>query len=322
MKYRTFGDTGREVSEVGLGCWQIGGGWGEVSEEEALGILRATVEGGVRMFDTADVYGSGLSETLIGRFLKDCPEEIFVATKFGNMGPDLSLGGLRKFTEDSLRRLGVEALDLTQSHCLRPPTLRDADVFASLRTLKEEGKIKAFGASVESMEEAMTLLDADGLSSLQIIFNIFRQKPIDALFEKAKERNVALIVRLPLASGLLSGKFTKDTKFAPDDHRTFNEDGQRFNVGETFAGVGLKKGVELADRIKPLVPEGMSMAQMALRWILDHDAVTVVIPGASRASQAAANAAASELPPLSDELHAKLRDFYETDVARHIRGAY
>jgi aryl-alcohol dehydrogenase-like predicted oxidoreductase len=200
--------------------------------------------------------------------------------------------------------------------------MREGEVFETLRGLKDAGKIKAFGASVESMDEALICLDQEGLSSLQIIFNIYRQKPIAELFEKAKKKDVAIIARVPLASGLLTGKFKVDTSFADDDHRNFNKDGQLFNVGETFAGLPYEKGVELSDKLKTFLPEGMTMVQMALRWILDHDAVSVVIPGASKVEQAAGNAVISDLAPLSDALHAKITEFYDGEVKEHIRGRY
>jgi aryl-alcohol dehydrogenase-like predicted oxidoreductase len=218
--------------------------------------------------------------------------------------------------------LGVDTLDLTQLHCIPTEELQKGEVFDSLRTLQQEGKIRLFGASVESMDEALICLEQPGLASLQIIFNLFRQKPIQTLFEAAQEKGVALIVRLPLASGLLTGKFTRETHFAQDDHRNFNRDGQSFNVGETFAGLPFEKGVELADALKDTVPEGMTMAQMALRWILDFDAVTTIIPGASRVEQVSSNVSAATVPPLGDELHAQLRDFYTAHVKQHIRGPY
>ncbi|HEX8235053.1 MAG TPA: aldo/keto reductase [Abditibacteriaceae bacterium] len=327
MQRRVFNGSGVQVSEVGLGTWQIGGSWGNVSEEESLAVLRTAAESGVTFFDTADVYGDGRSESLIGKFLQESSADIFVATKLGRSGTpggaaNFSLDSFRLHTEASLRRLGVEALDLTQLHCIPTEVLQQGEVFDWLRTLQKEGKIRHFGASVESMDEALLCLQQDGLASLQIIFNIFRQKPISALFEAAQAKGVALIVRLPLASGLLSGKFTKETHFSTDDHRNFNRDGQAFNVGETFAGLPFEKGVELSDGLKALVPPGMTMAQMALRWILDYDAVTTVIPGARNTNQVAANVSASALPPLGEELHAKLRDFYEAQVAAHIRGPY
>lgn len=328
MKKRPLGAGGVNVGEVGLGCWQFGGDWGATSEEESLQTLRAAFETGVTFYDTADVYGGGLSERLIGRWLAaDKPKGVFVATKLGRGklgGPEnFTLETMRTHTEDSLLRLGVEALDLTQLHCVSTETLRDGAIFENLRTLQAEGKIRRWGASVESMEEAHLCLAQDGLSSLQIIFNLFRQKPIDDLFADAQAKGVALIVRLPLASGLLSGKYTADTQFAPQDHRTYNRDGQAFNVGETFAGLPFEKGVALADALKPLVPDGFTLAQMALRWCLDFPAVSVLIPGAKNPAQAHSNAHVSDLPPLSPELHQTLHRFYkEQGIAEAIRGPY
>lgn len=327
MNFRAFNKTGFNASEIGLGTWQLGGTeWGDVDERQAADVLRAATDSGVNFFDTADVYGTGRSEEIIGKFLKNHAGEIFVATKLGRFpqpggAAKFSLPTMRTHTEASLRRLGVESLDLTQLHCVPMEVLRDGEVFESLRTLKREGKIKEFGASVETNEEALLCLQQEGLASLQIIFNIFRQKPIE-FFAEARSKEVALIVRLPLASGLLSGKFTRETKFAESDHRNFNRDGQQFNVGETFAGIEFEKGVGFANELKHFVPEGIGMAQMALRWILDFDAVSVVIPGASKPSQAERNAAASNLTPLGDELHRRLKEFYETRVASNIRGRY
>jgi aryl-alcohol dehydrogenase-like predicted oxidoreductase len=230
--------------------------------------------------------------------------------------------GVRAATEASLKRLGVDALDLTQLHCVPPQVLQRGVIFDWLRKLQREGKIKNFGASVESMDEAKVCLAQDGLCSLQIIFNIFRQKPIHTIFAEAKRKRVGIIIRLPLASGLLSGKLTKAQKFPQNDHRNYNRDGQHFNVGETFAGLPFEKGVELADALKPLVPAGMTMADLAQRWILDHDAVSTVITGASKPEQALANARVSNLPKLSPELHAKLAEFYQHQVTQHIRGPY
>jgi aryl-alcohol dehydrogenase-like predicted oxidoreductase len=323
------------VSEVGLGCWQFGGTeWGAVSEADALATLRAAADAGVTFLDTADIYGLGRSERLIGRFLRDNPScKPFVATKLGK-NPDpggddnFSLATFRKHTEASLERLGVEALDLQQLHCVPIEQLRAGGVFDWLRTLRREGKIRRWGASVESDEEALICLQQDGLASLQIIFNVYRQKPIADLFDEAKRKGVAIIVRLPLASGLLSGRYAKDTTFAATDHRTFNRDGQQFNVGETFAGLPFDRGVELTEELRAILPPGGvpgeagSMAQWALRWCLDFDAVTVVIPGARNAEQARGNAAASDLPPLPDETHRRLRAFYERNVAGLIRGKY
>jgi len=327
MNKRAFGKTGFATGEIGLGCWQLGGAdWGNLDEERAFEILSTAVEAGINFFDTADVYGSGRSETLIGQFLKRRSERIFVATKLGRLGDlypaNYTEAGLRAATEASLRRLGVEALDLTQLHCVPTEVMRRGDVFDWLRKLRQEGKIKNFGASVESMEEALLCLEQPDLASLQIIFNVFRQKPISTLFSKAIAKNVGIIVRLPLASGLLSGKLTKDAQFAQNDHRNYNRDGQFFNVGETFAGIPFEKGVELVDSLKAWVPEGCTLAEMAQRWILDYDAISVIIPGASRPEQARANAATSNLPPLPAELHERLAEYYNREVAACIRGPY
>lgn len=330
MQSRPFSNLGVEVSEVGIGTWQLGGTeWGDVSDAQALETLQAAAESGVNFIDTADIYGAGRSELLIGRFLngRSDADRFFLATKLGRR-PDpgwpenFTRKTVFRHTEDSLRRLGVEAIDLTQTHCIPLEEMRRGEVFAHLAELRRQGKIKAFGASVESMAEALVCLEHRDVQSLQIIFNVFRQKPIHVLFERAKRQQVALIVRLPLASGLLAGKYTADTTFAENDHRTFNREGQAFNVGETFAGLPFETGVALADVLKPLVPEGSTMPQFALRWCLDFDAVSSVIPGAKRPQQARENAAASQLPRLSDSLHKSLRQFYGDEVAARIRGPY
>ncbi|HVS53979.1 MAG TPA: aldo/keto reductase [Opitutaceae bacterium] len=330
MKTRIFGRTGRAVGEVGLGTWQLGANWGDVTDATAMATLRAAWDAGTTLFDTADVYGMGRSETFIGKFLRETPgarERAYVATKLGRFSPpgwpeNFTRAGVRQHTEASLKRLGVDALDLTQFHCIPLEVLKRGEVFEHVRELKREGKIRDFGVSVESMEEADFCVRQEGVAALQIIFNIFRQKPIHTLFAEAKRRNVALLVRLPLASGLLAGKFTAATKFPESDHRNFNRDGQQFNVGETFAGLPFAKGVELADALKPLVPAGLTMSDMALRWCLDFDAVSAIIPGAKNPEQARSNARASALPPLGAALHGRLADFYEREVAAHIRGAY
>jgi aryl-alcohol dehydrogenase-like predicted oxidoreductase len=325
MKHRNFGSDSLRVSEIGLGTWQLGAEWGNVADDTAQQILQAAVDNGINFFDTADIYGQGRSERRIGRFLQASQANVTVATKLGrasdpgwpdNFGADV----IRRHTEASLARLGVDSLDLTQFHCIDPHELKKGDVFDAVRRLQEEGLIRRFGASVESIEDARVCLKQEGLASLQVIFNIFRQEPAKDLFAEAAEKGVAIIVRVPLASGLLSGRFDRRTRFAADDHRNFNADGQRFNVGETFAGVPFAKGLELVEEIRPLVPAGMTMAQFALRWILDHAGVTVVIPGATSPDQAAANAAASELAPLGETLHRNLRDLYETTIRPHVRG--
>ena len=330
MKSRLFGATGRSVGEVGLGTWQLGAGWGDVSDATALATLRAAWDAGTTLFDTADVYGMGRSETLIGQFLRATPGArgtAYVATKLGRFSPpgwpeNFTRAGIRQHTEASLQRLGVEALDLTQLHCVPFAVLQQGEVFEHLRELKREGKIRDFGVSVESMDEADCCVRTEGVAALQIIFNIFRQKPIRTLFAEAKQRQVALLVRLPQASGQLGGKMTRGMTFPADDHRNFNRDGQQFNVGETFAGLPFEKGVELADALKPIVPAGLTLADLALRWCLDFDAVSAIIPGAKNPAQAAANARASTLAPLGFALHARLADFYAREVAAQVRGPY
>ncbi|MDI6402363.1 aldo/keto reductase [Balneolaceae bacterium ANBcel3] len=327
MKTRQLCPDGTMVTECGLGCWQLGGGWGiPWNFDTASDILSASHQAGVRFFDTADVYGdgNGESETSIGAFLPD-HNNTFFATKLGRNGifPDkYSRETLLEATEASLSRLKIKTLPLTQLHCIPLAELKKGDVFDWLREQKENGLIERFGASVETVEEGLVCLEQDGLSTLQVIFNIFRQKPLEKLLPAAKEKGVGIIVRLPLASGLLSGKMTKETAFAPGDHRNFNKDGKVFNVGETFAGLPFEKGLELVEKLRPLVPEGFTMAQMALRWILDHPEVSVVIPGASSPEQARANASISEMPSLPDSLHEELKSFYKKEVHPHIRGAY
>jgi aryl-alcohol dehydrogenase-like predicted oxidoreductase len=326
MKTRSF--AGVAVSEVGLGCWQIGGDqWGDVSEADALDVLRASADAGVSFLDTADVYGAGRSEELLGRFIKQFPRDrFFIASKFGRF-PRPGMPGnfdpkvIREHTENSLKRLGIERLDLTQLHCLPMEQLERAEVWETVRALQKEGKIARFGASVESVAEAEECLKHADCASLQLIFNIFRQTPqTSGLLDRCAAKGVAVIVRLPLASGLLAGKYTASTTFAPEDHRTNNQNGEKFNVGETFGGLGFAKGLELTERLRAFVPAGYTMLQMALRWCLDFPAVTTIIPGARNRAQAQSNAAASALPPLPRESHERLRDFFATDVKPHVRG--
>ncbi len=327
MNTRTFGGDPTRVSEIGLGCWQIGGDqWGSVSDADALATLQAAADTGVTFFDTADIYGLGRSESLVAKFVKDArPKNVFIATKLGRW-PQPGLPDncrpehLRRFTEESLKRLGVDALDLTQLHCVPLAELERGEVFETLRQLKDEGKIKRFGASVESTAEAKACLAQPGLASLQIIFNVFRQTPITAIFDEAQKKGVAIIVRLPLASGLLTGTYSHSTKFAPTDHRSYNRNGEKFNVGETFAGLGWENGLEIVDKLRSLMPEGYIMPQLALRWILDFPAVTTVIPGARNAKQAQANAKPSTMRPLSEQTHEKLRRFYQEQVVPLVRG--
>ena len=325
MHTRTFA-AGPGVGEVGLGCWQIGGDqWGDVPSSDALATLNAAADAGTTFFDTADVYGSGHSETFVGEFLRGRADKPFVATKlvrFGDPGlPDnCKPEVMRRHTEASLKRLGVEALDLTQLHCVPQAILERGEVFEVLRQLQAEGKIKRWGASVESTAEAKICLAQEGLASLQVIFNVFRQTPATAIFDECRTKNVAVIVRLPLASGLLAGKYNPGTTFAANDHRSFNRDGEKFNVGETFAGLGFETGLGLVDELRGLLPPGTPLAPFALKWCLMHPAVTVVIPGARNPEQARANAAAADSPAIPEATMAKLREFYATKVAPAVRG--
>lgn len=326
MHTRSF--DGIQVGEVGLGCWQIGGSWAHVEEEDALAILRSAYAAGVTFFDTADVYGAGRSERLIARWVaEDKPQGIFVATKQGRFSPpgwpeNWTLDAMRQHINASRERLNVDCLDLVQLHCIPTDALREGTVFDHLRTLQGEGLIKRFGASVESMEEAEICMAQSGLVSLQILFNVLRQRPVWQLFDKAQANGTSLIVRLPLASGLLSGKMTKQTAFGEEDHRNFNRDGAAFNVGETFSGLPYDAAIDLVEALRPHVPQDMTMAQFAMRWILDHPAVTVVIPGASRPDQVASNVSAAALASLPADLHATLEQWYRSDVDHLVRGPY
>jgi aryl-alcohol dehydrogenase-like predicted oxidoreductase len=339
MKQRTFGDSGRVVSEVGLGTWQLGGSdWGGLDEDAARNVMHAALDAGINFFDTADVYGSGASERRIGAFLRQLTQdadpqrqqlgrELFVATKLGRGSTpggaaNFSYEVMRAHTERSLENLGRSCLDLTQTHCVPHAEMKSGGVFTHLQRLQREGLISRFGASVESVEEAFTCLKVEGLSSLQVIFNVFRQKPAELLFEEARARNVAIIVRLPLASGLLGGQLSRTTTFEANDHRTYNRDGQAFNVGETFAGLGFERGLSLTQAVQTYVPEGMSLVQFAMRFCLDFPAVTTVIPGATKPGQIQATASASELNPLPNACHAALRSFYVQSVHAAIRGSY
>ncbi|MBC8285806.1 MAG: aldo/keto reductase [Nitrospinae bacterium] len=327
MNYRKFGGTDWQVSEIGLGTWQLGADWGSVDDTTAENVLAAAIDSGVNFFDTADCYGEGLSETRLGKFLKNSSKKVYIATKLGRFpkpggSENFSLSQFRQHTQESLKRLGGECLDLTQVHC--PPTeiIKQGEVFDWLRTLKKEGKIKEFGLSVESMEEAELCLKQDGVASLQIIFNVLRQKPIETIFNLALKKKVALIVRLPLASGLLSGNFSKTTHFSANDHRNFNRDGEHFNVGETFSGLPYEKGLELVNQLEAMTPQDIPLALTALRWILDFESVSVVIPGSKNPEQVRRNCSASDLPVLTASLHETLKNFYKQDVESSIRGKY
>ncbi|MBO6806613.1 aldo/keto reductase [Thalassospira sp.] len=324
MNYRKFGKTGRTVSEVGFGAWAIGGAWGDVSEADARAALHAALDNGTTFIDTADVYGDGRSEKIIADVMKERGgERPFIATKAGRrLDPHVSEGynkqNLTAFVERSLKNLATDCLDLVQLHC--PPTdvFYRPDVFEVMEEMVTAGKIRNYGVSVEKVEEGLKAIEYPGVASVQIIYNLFRQRPSGLFFREAKAKNVGVIVRVPLASGLLTGKMTKDTAFAADDHRAFNRNGEEFDKGETFAGVPFDVALEAVEEIRRLVPENITMAQFALRWILMEDAVGVVIPGAKNAKQAAANAAASDVAPLSPEVIGELRNIYEQRIAPHV----
>jgi aryl-alcohol dehydrogenase-like predicted oxidoreductase len=327
MNYRAF--KGEKIAEVGLGTWQLGSAdWGEIDQQKAFEILQAYVDAGGNFIDTADVYGMGVSETFIGDFLKTTDKKIFVATKLGrrhdapNGWPqNFTYDAIKRHVEDSLKHLGLQQLFLEQLHCIPTEELKKGEVFDHLRKIQSEGLIKHFGVSVETAEEALICLEHEDVASLQIIFNLFRQHISDSFFEKAQKQQVGLIARVPLASGLLSGKFNVATKFATGDHRNYNADGAAFNVGETFSGVPFEKGVELAEEIKSILPPG-DLAANAIRWILDHPAITTVIPGATKVSQVANNMSASSLPPIAEDVMKKLRKLYDSKIKTAIRGQY
>jgi aryl-alcohol dehydrogenase-like predicted oxidoreductase len=321
---RLFGRTGWDIADIGFGAWAIGGSWGDVDEAQARDALRAALDAGTNFIDTADVYGDGRSERIIRDVLKGWqgPRPI-VATKAGRrLSPHVADGYNRKnleaFIDRSLQNLGVETLDLVQLHC--PPTevYYRPEVFEALDALVSTGKLRHYGVSVEKVEEALKAIEYPGVVSVQIIYNIFRQRPAELFFREAKARQVAVIARVPLASGLLTGKLNRNSQFAADDHRNFNRHGEAFDVGETFAGVPYDVALDAVEMIRPLVPQGASMAAFALRWILMDDAVSVVIPGAKSPAQALANAAASELASLSPGTMQALRSMYEQKIARHV----
>jgi aryl-alcohol dehydrogenase-like predicted oxidoreductase len=316
---RRLGKTAVEVSEIGFGAWAIGGDWGAIDDEESLAAMHAAVDAGVTFFDTADVYGDGRSERLIARLLHERPERLVVATKFGRRAPldvaHYTYENLRTWLERSRENLGVDVVDLVQLHCPPWEVYYEPAVFEACERLVADGLVRSYGVSVEKVEQALQAIEYPGVATVQIIFNILRQRPAELFFDEARRRDVGVIVRVPLASGLLTGKLTRETRFAANDHRRFNRHGEQFDVGETFAGVGFERGLELVDALRPLVPAGMTMAQVALRWILGSEAVSTVIPGAKTAEQARANAAAADLPPLPATTLARIGELYRDRVA-------
>lgn len=325
MKFRKF--KGNDIAEIGLGTWQLGSAdWGAVDEDTALDILSTYADLGGNFIDTADVYGMGISETIIGKFLKQTDKPMFVATKLGRRSDvpngwpqNFTYDAIRRHVEDSLSRLGVDQLFLEQLHCIPTDELRKGLVFDHLCRLQEEGLIKYFGVSVESAEDALICLERKEIASLQIIFNLFRQHLSEVFFQKALDTDTAIIARVPLASGLLSGKFTQESVFDKKDHRNYNADGNAFNVGETFSGISFKNGVELVDKIKAILPEG-NLAGQSIKWILQHPAVTTVIPGASKASQVQTNMLAADLADFDAVTMSTLKSLYDGEIRAQIRG--
>jgi aryl-alcohol dehydrogenase-like predicted oxidoreductase len=315
MNYRALGRTGWKVSEISFGAWAIGGSWGDVSDADSLAALHAALDGGVNFFDTADVYGDGRSERLMAKLKQERKEKFYIATKAGRrLDPHTAAGynhqNLTAFVERSLKNLDTEAIDLLQLHC--PPTevYYMPEVFGSLDEMVRAGKLRHYGVSVEKVEEALKAIEFPNVQSVQIIFNIFRQRPADLFFAEAQKKKVGILARVPLASGLLSGKITRDSRFAKDDHRNFNRHGEAFDRGETFSGVDFETGLNAVEELKSFVPEGATLAQLALRWILEFPAVTCSIPGAKRPAQVAENIAASALPPLSKAALKKIGALY------------
>ena len=327
MQYRSF--KGNKISEVGLGTWQLGSAdWGNLNEADAFAILQEFVGRGGNFIDTADVYGMGVSEKVIGKVLKTVPQKIFVATKLGRRHDGIcgwpqnfNYDNMRSHVEKSLEHLQQQQLFLEQLHCIPKEELRSGKVFDNFRKLQSEGLIRYWGASVETSEEALICLEQEGIASLQIIFNLFRQHVADEVFARAKQKDVAIIVRVPLASGLLTGKFTEQTSFAATDHRNYNKNGEAFNAGETFSGIEYNEGVKLSKEIASLLPDEQ-MAKWAIRWILDYPEVTTVIPGATKINQVQSNVEASSFPPLPFETHRQLRALYDDKIKTRIRGHF
>lgn len=327
MKYNQLGDSGLSVSELGFGTWAIGGDWGNHNDEDAMNGLARAMEAGVNFFDTADVYGGGHSEELLAKATKGKEDIIHIATKFTRYGDindpaNYSEDVIREYLENSLRRLNRDTIDLYQIHCAPLDMLKNTDVFPILDKLKQEGKIRSYGVSVETDEEGLYVLENTNASSLQVIFNMLRQKPLEELFPKAQEKGVGILARVPLASGLLTGKFSKDHSFEDSDHRNFNKDGAAFNVGETFGGLPFEKGVELSEQLKWIGDNRGSMTRAALKWVMQQEAVTSVIPGFKNEKQVLDNLKSLEIPDFSKEELDKLSDFYWKEVHSHIRGPY
>ena len=327
MKERALGRTGWKVSEISFCAWAIGGAWGQVSDEDSMAALQKAIDCGVNFIDTADVYGNGRSERLIAKLKKDRKQEIIVATKVGRRLPQQTVEGysrenLTQWIDNSLRNLSTDTLDLVQLHC--PPTaLYDRpEVFGILDDLVKAGKVRYYGVSVEKVEEALRALEFPNVQTVQIIFNCFRQRPAQVFFAQARRKQVGILARVPLASGLLTGKLRRDSTFASDDHRNFNRQGAAFDVGETFSGVDYDIGLAAVEEIRKVVPAGLSMSQFALRWILMFDAVTCAIPGGKRSEQVIDNCGASDLPALTPEAMAAVRQIYDQKIRPRVHNRW
>jgi aryl-alcohol dehydrogenase-like predicted oxidoreductase len=319
MEYRALGRTGWNVSSISLGAWAMGGAWGSVDDRESMAALHRALDLGVNFFDTADVYGDGRSERLLARLRQERSEPFHVATKAGRrLNPHTASGynreNLTGFVERSLKNLHTEALDLLQLHC--PPTsvYYTPEVFGILDDMVKAGKVRYYGVSVEKVEEGLKAIEYPGVQTVQIVFNMFRQRPSELFFAEAERRRVGILARLPLSSGMLTGKFTRSSTFTSEDHRAFNRQGQAFDRGETFSGLDYETGLRAVEALRPLVPAGATLAQLALRWILMFPAVSCAIPGAKRPEQAEENVGAANLPPLSPEVMSRIRALYEQDI--------
>jgi len=328
MDYRPLGRTGMSVSAISFGAWAIGGSWGAVDDEASMQALHAAIDAGVNFIDTADVYGDGRSERLVARLRRERPgETIYVATKAGRRLPLQTPDGYTRenlvaWVDRSLKNLEVDAIDLLQLHCPPTPVFKDPSVYGVLDDLVAAGKLRHYGVSVERVDEALAAIRWPGVKSVQIIFNMFRLKPADEFFPEAKARNVGILARVPLASGLLTGKLSPSSEFAEDDHRRFNREGEAFDKGETFSGVPFDLGLEAVEELRAFVPPGSSLAQLALRWTLMFDAVTCAIPGARTPEQARANAAAADLPPLDRRTMDAVRAIYDTRIRQQVHGLW
>jgi aryl-alcohol dehydrogenase-like predicted oxidoreductase len=320
MKYRELGKTGYRVSEISFGAWAIGAEWGNVSDDESIAALHTAVDAGINFFDTADVYGDGRSERLLAKLRKDrAGDEIIIATKVGRRLPEQTVAGynrenLTAFIERNLQNLETDCLDLVQLHCPPQEAYYHPEIFGLMDDFVKAGKVRYYGVSVEKVEEAVKAIEYPNVQTVQIIFNIFRQRPADLFFDLAKAKRIGILARLPLSSGLLTGKMSKSSTFDSNDHRNYNRHGEAFDRGETFSGVDFETGLAAAEELKKLVPEEMTMAQFALRWILMFDAVTCAIPGAKNPVQAAGNAKAADFPPLSEETMQAVRDLYNARI--------